>query len=981
LAGEYELILQERKKKLNPVSNPFGTIFEAGKAIFASEPVQEITSEIASDVSGVASEIGEYAKILADRVPDPIKKGGKIVGSAAWDAVSWLDKFRGAAAGAWDVTGEYGPKFTRDESTGEYKIVNQQQSVMDSDFMDTLIEGIKNGWIDPSSADFSDEFRGLIPPEVWESKVGGFPIGKVLEFAADITPNVLGDPLTWTPGAVVSAPFRIVASALKYSGANKLANIGPIKSVLEAFNVHVGDAAIAQKLVNDLRLEQRGEDILSAQERAILEDHLGEIAMKAGVSVPELKSALTDAIEMGDMGVLGSKYGAEAVQFAGNEIKFYEDLLAFEKSQGIKIKDIRQRGVDETGYVEDMGIKGYIPHIGDREMLGDTLAKRIYRVLSPNFPAQSQRNLAGSIKKINEDKGRAFFLDDPLILHAMRKRWSNQATASGRMFQKAQEFGVKINRKKPGFDIHGNPIPTGWKTIRGTAFPADFARILERTEEVLTKGSKLNWFGKYFDNIQNWWKKYALALRPAWHTRNAFGNVWNAYIIGGLTDARRYGEAAAIQKAMQTGKGAIVGQSDLIAGKITGKTVRKDFEVRGTGMTREEIYNEAVRRGVYEAGLYGSDVGQTALRQSNIPGHTQWTGINKAFAAGKVVENNARLALFIDSIAKGIKQAAKEGRRDAKKLPIAMKDLRGKIDSEAILDAASLNVRKSLFDYSDLSQFEKTVLKRAAPFYTWTRKNIPAQLRAVLEHPDRAQKANILINGLQRDTGTINEEDIDRWVKDQFPIFLNAKDSEDTYTFVTAMSYLPTAELNRVFQDREGIKDLAMQMGTPLLKVPLEIFINYDHFKERPIDLLENDRKRFGEGFWNLGKIGRQGSADFLGIKMTPKQKHLFQSLVLLGEVDRLNPFNVFGENEKGTKSWAGATRHGRDILESSRWIRALMGARVYKRGKGEGIRRKTYGLISDLEYLRKKLEDPKVIRNEDLRQHVLRQINEIMEN
>ena len=969
MAGEYELILQERRRNLNPVSNPFEAIFEAGRAIFATEPVQEITSEIASDVSSVASEIGEYARILADRTPDPIKKGGKIVGSAAWDAVSWLDKFRGAAAGAWDVTGEYGPKFGRDESTGEYKIVDQQQSVMAPDFMDALIEGIKNGWIDPSSADFSDEFRSLVPPEVWESKIKGFPIGKVLEFSADIIPNVLGDPLTWTPSGVVSAPFKIVASALKYSGANKLAHIGPIKSVLEAFNVHVGDAAIAQKLVNDLRLEQRGEDILSAKERAILEDHLGEIAMKAGVSIPELKSALTDAIEMGDMGVLGSKYGAEAVKFAGSEIKFYEDLLAFERSQGIKIKDIRQRGVDEAGYVEDLGVKGYIPHIAGREMLGDTLAKRIYRVLSPKFPSQSKRNLEGSIKNINEGMGRAFFLDDPLILHAMRKRWSNQATASGRMFQKAQEFGVKIDRKNPGFDIHGNPIPTGWKTIRGTAFPSDFARILERTEDVLTNGNKLRWFGKYFDTIQNWWKKYALALRPAWHTRNAFGNIWNAYIIGGLTDARRYGEAAAIQKAMQTSKGAVVGQSDLIVGKITGKTVKKDFEVRGTGMTREEIYNEAVRRGVYEAGLYGSDVGQTALRQSNIPGHTQWTGINKAFAAGKVVENNARLALFIDSIAKGVRAAGKKGKTkfDANEI-------------NKILDDASLNVRKSLFDYSDLSQFEKTVLKRAMPFYTWTRKNVPAQLRAVLEHPDRAQKANILINGMQRGTGTINEEDIDRWVKDQFPIFLNAKDSEDTYTFVTAMSYLPTAELNRIFQDPQGMRDLAFQMGTPLLKVPLEIFMNYDHFKERPIDLLQDDRKRFGEGFWDFTKIGRQGSADFLGIKMTPKQKHLFQSLVLLGEVDRLNPFNVFGENESGTKSWAGATRHGRDILESSRWIRAITGARVYRRGKGEGIRRETYGLISDLEYLRKKLEDPKVIRNEDLRLHVLRQINEIME-
>ena len=113
---------------------------------------------------------------------------------------------------------------------------------------------------------------------------------------------------------------------------------------------------------------------------------------------------------------------------------------------------------------------------------------------------------------------------------------------------------------------------------------------------------------------------------------------------------------------------------------------------------------------------------------------------------------------------------------------------------------------------------------------------------------------------------------------------------------------------------------------------------------------------------------------------MTPKQKHLFQSLVLLGEIDRLNPWNVFGDHAEGTKSWAGATRQNRDILESSRWIRAIMGARVYKRGKGEALRKKTYGLISDLDYLRKKLEEPQIIRNEELRMHLLRQIDEILE-
>ena len=459
--------------------------------------------------------------------------------------------------------------------------------------------------------------------------------------------------------------------------------------------------------------------------------------------------------------------------------------------------------------------------------------------------------------------------------------------------------------------------------------------------------------------------KNPLGLRPAWHTRNAFGNFWNAYLIGGLTDPLRYGEAAAIQKAMQVGKGKVVGASDLIVGKITGKALDRGAEVRGTGMTREEIFNEAVKRGVYESGMFGQDIGSGAARSSNIPGATEWSGINKAFAAGKTVENNARLALFIDSIAKGVKQAGRHGKTkfDAK-------------DIEKILDDASLNVRKSLFDYGDLSDFEKTWLKRAMPFYTWTRKNIPAQLQAIALHPDRANKLNILIAGMQSGVPRIDSNDIEEWIKDQYPIFLNAEDSEQTHTFVTALSYLPTAELNRIFQSPEGVAHMFTQMGTPLLKIPAEIIFNYDTFKEQHIDVLEYESKgKFGEGIFK-SVPGLTGSQDFLGMKVTPHQKHLLQALVLLGEIDRLNPFNVFGMEDK--KSWLGATRHGHDLLESSRWIRAMTGARLYKRAKGSGVAKKSITLMSDFNFLKQKLKDHKVIRNPDLYNHILRQLEEI---
>ena len=120
--ADYAQILRDReKKKLDPVSNPIGTIYEAGKAFFGSEPVKE-----------AATDAGKYAQILASRIPDPIKRGGKIVGSHFMDAISWLDKFRGAAAGGLDIAGQFGPKLTRDDSTGEYSILDQNQTVMSS---------------------------------------------------------------------------------------------------------------------------------------------------------------------------------------------------------------------------------------------------------------------------------------------------------------------------------------------------------------------------------------------------------------------------------------------------------------------------------------------------------------------------------------------------------------------------------------------------------------------------------------------------------------------------------------------------------------------------------------------------------------------------------------------------------------------------------------------------------------------------------
>jgi len=961
----YELSEKERRRladelyysSVNPY-DPEATAPETREELI--EGVRDISGAMQYGDSPI-SQVGDVISSIYDVVPDPIQRGveatgqgAKVVGSRFMDFLGPLDKPRGALAGAWE---ELGPEAT---------------SVMDERSMvQRILEGMGEGWRDPSS-------KSYFPEQIRTDLAETGTTGKVASVIGDITANVAGDPLTYTPAAVISVPYKLIRGAAEMIAATRPVQAGitaaPVRTVLEAFNVYVGDAGKAKRIMDDLRRQKRGSNILSDREEVLLNEELAAIAARAGVSVPELKSALLQDIETGSLPsqvdearARGDKYIApdselgrisdEAVGFAEGERKVMSDILAEEQAAGLAVEDI-MRITKESGEAEraaELGIGGFYPHVLGK---GATLSEKVSSWFSQALPYAIGRGVPGTVRDINNARGRTVFMDDPLVLRTLRQKWSRQALFSNRMLDRlTSELGTKlgkapegyvhpVGRRKTLFDEAGNPLPADFIKIDGHAIPAEAKRILDKQLWVVRDPKRLNVPLKAFDEVQRWWKKYALALRPAWHSRNAFSNFWNNWFIGGLTNPARYGQAAAIQKAMQFKKGDVVSEIDRLAGRLTGKAVDPTFKVPGTGMTREEIWEAAVNSGIYEAGLYGTDVEQAARAASNIPGATEWKGINKAFAAGKTVENNARIALFIDRLAKG----------------------------DTIEDAAQM-VRKALFDYADLSPFEQRYMKRIFPFYTWTRKNIPAQLHAVLQHPDRANKLNIIVGGIQRDVPKVNDDDIEQWAIDQFPIMLSGKEAEDTHTFITALSYLPTAELNKIFTNPESFANFVGQMGTPLFKVPLEIFANYDTFRERPIDFMEQLGKThgrdWGEGFFK-SVPGVEGSESFLGIKMTPKQRHLAQSIVLLGELDRANPLGIFGDEETGRKSWAGAQRTTNDISPAARLIRAAIGARIYQREKGAKARYEGASLAYELTELSNLLGSSRVARNPELIKHIL---------
>ena len=228
--------------------------------------------------------------------------------------------------------------------------------------------------------------------------------------------------------------------------------------------------------------------------------------------------------------------------------------------------------------------------------------------------------------------------------------------------------------------------------------------------------------------------------------------------------------------------------------------------------------------------------------------------------------------------------------------------------------------KKSQFDYTDVSKFERDVLKRFMPFYTWTRKNIPAQLKSLVLNPQRAEKLAIAKQQFENETGDLDYSDYGAFWGERVPVFLG-QESQGVIKAFTLLNVVPMADLQRIIKPAP----LLAEMGSPLIKAPLEILANYDTFRKSKIA---------------KQPIGTGESKDFLGVSLPPRLYHLAQVLVPLTEINRLNPAGVFGErmeDELGrlqsTRAYGGmgALRENTiDAPEVARWVRFFSGGTVH---------------------------------------------------
>ena len=287
--------------------------------------------------------------------------------------------------------------------------------------------------------------------------------------------------------------------------------------------------------------------------------------------------------------------------------------------------------------------------------------------------------------------------------------------------------------------------------------------IVKRMDEQFFNPEVQGKFVQAFDDILGMWK--GLATVPIWfgvgfHARNAIGNIRLNAIEGVKPVSYRdaTGAQKIIEKAVQRSNKASLMDDSSIQAIIKGTDAddikksrlssafdsgnRMDFEDALWEVAVEEGASDeligrilsARREGVLNSGFFDADLrGRDFL--ANLRGadrQTKWeyikaqltnpresVPIKQGAAIGGLVENNARLAHYFSKLDEGLTVAD-----------------------------ASASVKRSLFDYSELTDVEKNVMKRIVPFYTFMRKNTPVQLASLMTTPRKFLTERRLLEGI-----------------------------------------------------------------------------------------------------------------------------------------------------------------------------------------------------------------------------------------
>ena len=454
-----------------------------------------------------------------------------------------------------------------------------------------------------------------------------------------------------------------------------------------------------------------------------------------------------------------------------------------------------------------------------------------------------------SIDEINNAIGAKVFSADLPKLIATQGDRTAKVVGGDEFFKQLLPVGVS---KEKALESGADLIESGAPELKGKFFHPEIAKHIDETYKMLTNPDEVTKFWALFDQVQNAWKGTATYWNIPFHTRNGVSNVYQN-TLAGVNNPADYALATKIQ-SVQGNLGKYI---KFVPKELTPdeKQIVKEFKKQGlgksgwmTGDISKSVDQEI--NGIFDFIKKRDTKGGKVLESVKFVPRL----LNKAGGAfGGIVENNAKLAHFIAKRKEGLSPFE-----------------------------AGMSVKKYLFDYGDLTKIEKKVFKRGAPFYTWTRKNIPLQLETLLTDPARLTKVIKAKNNVEILTGDDKTSELlPEWIKDAAPVYVG-KSKEGKPRYIKLEGFLPVADLINLSHPAQ----LMMRQLSPIFKSPTEQFANLSFFFKNKLT-----RQKGLKGIVPRGiseKYGGIGERDYLWWRIPGRLEHLARLFRPISEIDKI---------------------------------------------------------------------------------------------
>lgn len=490
----------------------------------------------------------------------------------------------------------------------------------------------------------------------------------------------------------------------------------------------------------------------------------------------------------------GALPGYEGIRFKNG---FFQDNPAFAQA----VRDMRHRGTMSVVRFADDTKRQFGTYIDD------TLSEGVRAEVRQLRDAANRADSVGDATAINPLTGREVQVSS--LRQSIQRRIDKDADIP------------------PGMEMSQNPLTEGY------LFPREIRARIDAHYDAMLNPTSNGMFIDMYDQAQGWWKAWTLGIFPAYHSRNAVGNMWNNFVTG-TNNPLVYKSAAELQQ----------GQAGRIR-TVDGREI--DFDV-----IRDQLDN----LGIKNRGFIGTDM-EITLR--NELGEGRWMSLSRdsqvlyyANRYGRAVENNARIAKFIDEVQKG-----------------------------ADFQTAANNTRHALFDYSDLTQFEQQVAKRLMPFYTWSRKNIPLQAQAMLQRPGRYKAYDTVMQNIEANTEDPGEYALAGWMLENVPTRVRIDPEDGMPRYLMHGNLIPAADIMKMANDLDQIikgdrilPRLFTDLLSPIVKTPAEQAFNFDMFTQQEIQSYPGQRNSF------LGD----------SVEINPRVAHILRNIRALTTLDSMLP-------------------------------------------------------------------------------------------